>query len=76
MTNIVRYLAALLAVPCLAILTAPAGSAAPKCTNVSPNTTQCQTNGSTQIITSPPAMRNYGPWYGPMFGFGGIGIGW
>lgn len=76
MTNIVRYLAALLAVPCLAILTAPAGSAAPECTNTSPNTTQCQTNGSTQIITSPPAMRNYGPWYGPMFGFGGIGIGW
>ena len=74
MTNIVRYLAALLAVPCLAILTAPAGSAAPKCTNTSPNTTQCQTNGSTQIITSPPAMRNYGPWYGPMFGLSLIHI--
>ncbi|CDO32075.1 hypothetical protein [Mycolicibacterium porcinum] len=76
MTNIVRCLAALLAVPCLAILTAPAGSAAPKCTNTSPNTTQCQTNGSTQIVTSPPALNNYGPWYGPVFGFGGIGIGW
>ena len=76
MTNIVRYLAALLAVPCLAILTAPAGSAAPKCTNTSPNTTQCQTNGSTQIVTSPPPLNNYGPWYGPMFGFGGIAIGW
>lgn len=76
MTNIVRYLAALLAVPCLAILTAPAGSAAPKCTNTSPNTTLCQTNGSSQIVTSPPPMNNYGPWYGPMFGFGGIAIGW
>lgn len=76
MTNIVRYLAASLVAPCLAILTAHAASAAPECTNVSPTTTQCQTNGSTQIVTSPPAMRNYGPWYGGVFGFGGIGIGW
>ncbi|WP_162464954.1 MULTISPECIES: hypothetical protein [unclassified Mycolicibacterium] len=75
MTNMSRYLAALLAVPCLAILTAPAGAAAPKCTNTGPNTTQCQTNGSTAIVTSPPAM-NYRPWYGWGFGLGGIVIGW
>lgn len=73
MSNTVRCLAAGLAVACSAILTAPAGAAAPNCTNTSPNTTQCQTNGSTAIVTSPPAMNNYGPWYGPVFGFGGIG---
>lgn len=76
MNNISRCLAALLAVPGLAILTAPAGSAAPKCTTTSPNTTQCQTNGSTAIVTSPPDLNNYGPWYGPVFGFGGFGVGW
>ncbi|WP_454791912.1 hypothetical protein [Mycolicibacterium lutetiense] len=76
MNNIVRYVAAVLAVPCLAILTAPDGTAAPKCTTTSPNTTQCQTNGSTQIVTSPPAMNNYGPWYGGVFGFHGISVGW
>ncbi|MGV0812118.1 hypothetical protein ABQF34_09175 [Mycolicibacterium boenickei] len=75
MTNIIRYLAPLIAVPCLALLIAPVGSAAPKCTNTGPTTTQCQTNGSTQIVTSPPAM-NYGPWYGWGFGLGGIVIGW
>lgn len=76
MNNISRCLVALLAVPGLAILTAPTGSAAPKCTTTSPNTTQCQTNGSTAIVTSPPALNNYGPWYGPVFGFGGFGVGW
>jgi hypothetical protein len=69
MTNVCRYLAALLTVPCLAILTAPAGAGAPQCTNTGPNTTQCQTKGSTAIVTSPPAM-DYGPWYGGVFGFG------
>jgi hypothetical protein len=32
-------------------------------------TTQCQTPGHAQIITSPPAMNN-GPWYGWPFGGG------
>ncbi|WKG02490.1 hypothetical protein [Mycolicibacterium sp. HK-90] len=75
MIHIIRWLAALVAVPCLAILGAPASSAAPECTNTGPTTTQCQTKGSTQIVTSPPAM-NYGPWYGWGFGSGGIVIGW
>lgn len=74
MTHIIRYLATSVAVPCLAILGAPAGAAAPQCTNTGPSTTQCQTKGSTQIVTSPPAM-NYGPWYGPAFGTGII-LGW
>ncbi|MEN4396736.1 hypothetical protein ACNQR7_03390 [Mycolicibacterium senegalense] len=74
MSNMVRCLAAGLA--CSAIVAAPAAAAAPNCTSTSPHTTQCQTKGSTQIVTSPPPMNNYGPWYGPVFGFGGIGIGW
>lgn len=75
MTNKSRYLAAVLAVPFLAVVAAPAAAAAPQCTNTGPTTTQCQTGGSTQIVTSPPAM-NYGPWYGWGFGLGGIVIGW
>ncbi len=75
MTNVSRCVAALLAVPCFALLTAPPGAAAPKCTTTAPNTTLCQTNGSAQIVTSPPAM-DYGPWYGWGFGLGGIVIGW
>ena len=42
-----------------------------------PNTTQCQTNGSAQIVTSPPANNNYGGTGGcPIIGFGGWGFGW
>lgn len=74
MSNGFRYLAALLTVPCLAVVTAPSGAAAPTCTATAPTTTQCQTRGSTAIVTSPPAM-NYGPWYGAVFGTGGIVIG-
>lgn len=70
-----RVLAALAVVPAAAIISAPAGLAAPHCTTTAPNTTQCQTGGSTAIVTSPRAT-NYGPWYGPMFGFGGVFIGW
>lgn len=54
------------------LLVAPVAAATPECTNTGPTTTQCQTRGSTQIVTSPPAM-NYGPWYG--WPYGGIGIG-
>lgn len=75
MTNKSRYLAAVLAVPFLAAFAAPVATAAPQCTNTGPTTTQCQTGGSTQIVTSPPAM-NYGPWYGWGFGVGGVVIGW
>ncbi|MFN3008162.1 hypothetical protein [Mycolicibacterium wolinskyi] len=75
MTNKSRYLAAVLAVPFLAVFAASVATAAPQCTNTGPTTTQCQTGGSTQIVTSPPAM-NYGPWYGWGFGVGGVVIGW
>ena len=59
-----------------AIALAPAAQARPECTQTGPNTTQCTTNGSSQITTSPPAMQgpNYGGW--PVFGFGGFGIRW
>ncbi len=75
MKNTTRIASALLAAPCLAVLTAPLSAATPQCTNTTPTTTLCQTNGSTAIVTSPPVM-NYGPWYGWGFGFGGIVIGW
>lgn len=51
-----------------AVLSAPVAAAAPQCTKTGPNTTQCSTNGSSQIVTSPPA-QNFGPWY-PYGGFG------
>ena len=56
----------------------PAAAIPPRCVDTAPNTTQCSTNGSTAIVTSPPSNRfnNYG--FGPWFGWGGglvIGIG-
>lgn len=60
------------------VMSAPVAAAAPQCTQTGPTTTQCETNGSAQIVTSPPNVNN-GPWY-PYGGFGislgGIGIGW
>ncbi|WP_193044122.1 hypothetical protein [Mycolicibacterium baixiangningiae] len=49
-----------------AIVTAPAAAALPECVNTSPRTTQCQTGGSSQIVTTPPDI-NYGF---PFWGFG------
>jgi hypothetical protein len=55
---------------------APAAQARPVCTQTGPNTTQCTTNGSSAITTSPPAMQgpNYGGW--PLIGWGGFGVRW
>ena len=64
---------------CAAIAMAPVAAAAPpQCTTVAPNTTQCQTNGSAQIITSPQLQNNWGwPWGGGLvIGIGGRGWGW
>ena len=50
-----RYLTTLLAasaVSAAAIAVAPVAAGAPECTNTGPNTTQCETNGSAQIVTS------------------------
>lgn len=75
-----RYLAPILAAGAVAaVVMAPAAVAAPQCTSVGPNTTQCETNGSSQIVTSPPVINNYGGW--PYWGGGGIvislgGLGW
>ena len=73
----IRYLTPLLAAVGVsaAVLLAPVAAATPECTNTGPRTTQCQTRGSTQIVTSPPACIS--PWFGwPFGGFGfGIGIG-
>lgn len=57
---------------------APASAIPPRCVDTGPNTTQCSTNGSTAIVTSPPRnqFNNFG--FGPWFGWGGglvIGIG-
>jgi hypothetical protein len=63
---------------CAAIAMAPAASAAPECTTVAPNTTQCETNGSAQIVTSPQLQNNYwGGWpYGGGLFIGTGGWGW
>jgi hypothetical protein len=60
---------------CAAIAMAPVAAATPKCTTVAPNTTQCETNGSAQIVTSPQLQNNWGwPWGGGfVIGFGGWG---
>ena len=58
-----------------AIAVAPVAAAAPRCTNTGPNTTQCESNGNAQIVTSPPANNNYGYWGFPIIAFGG-GWGW
>ena len=50
-----------------ALLGAPAAAAAPDCVKTGPMTTQCETPGHTQIITSPPAMHD-DSWY-PYGGF-------
>jgi len=70
-----RYFAALFAAVSMgaSLVVAPLAAAAPQCTNTSPTTTQCQTNGSAQIVTSPPIINNYGGW--PWWGGGGIVIG-
>ena len=51
---------------CAAIALAPVAAATPQCTTTAPNTTQCQTNGSTQIVTSPQQNNWFGgwPWWG------------
>jgi hypothetical protein len=59
-----------------AVALAPLATAAPECTKTSPNTTQCETNGSAQIVTSPPPNNNYGYWGYPIIGFGFGGWGW
>ena len=74
MRTIARYLAPVLATGAIgaALALAPAAAAAPECTTVGPTTTQCQTNGSSQIVTSPPVNNYYGGW--PYWG-GGLVIG-
>ncbi|MDT5185584.1 MAG: hypothetical protein QOJ20_692 [Mycobacterium sp.] len=59
-----------------AIAMAPVAAAVPQCTTVAPNTTQCQTNGSSQIVTSPQENNWYGGWpWGGGLVIGGWGWG-
>ncbi|BCI55113.1 hypothetical protein NIIDNTM18_43910 [Mycolicibacterium litorale] len=61
-----------IALACTAVLFAPTATALPNCVNTSQRTTQCETGGSTQIVTTPPDI-NYGfPWWG--FGIFPFGI--
>ena len=59
-----------------AIAVAPLATAAPQCINTGPNTTQCESNGNAQIVTTPPVNNNYGYWGFPIIAFGGGGFGW
>jgi hypothetical protein len=74
----IRSFAILFVSVCASVLIAPAAAAAPpECTNVAPNTTQCETNGSSQIVTSPPANNNFWGWpYGGGFSISLGGWGW
>ena len=48
-----------------AVAFAPVAAAQPRCVTTAPNTTQCQTNGSAQIVTSPQQNNNWAwPWGG------------
>jgi hypothetical protein len=61
-----------------AVAFAPAAAAQPRCTTTAPYTTQCETNGSAQIVTSPQQNNNYGgwPWWGGGLVIGIGGWGW
>ena len=77
----IRSLTPLLAAAgvCAAVALAPVAAAQPTCTTTAPNTTQCQTNGSAQIVTSPQQNNNWGwPWGGGglVIGIGGWSWGW
>ena len=78
MSSKTRYLTTLLAAAgtCAAIATAPIAATVPECTNTGPNTTLCQSNGSAQLVTSPPANNYHQYWGFPIIGFGGWGFGW
>ena len=81
MRSITRFITPVVAAGGIAaaVLSAPTAAAAPECTNVGPNTTQCQTNGSSQIVTSPSIDAS--PYWGWPYGgglvisLGGLGIG-
>jgi hypothetical protein len=64
--SILGALSALLVGIAVPMVDPPAAAEPPRCINISPNTTQCITNGSTQIVTTPPRRAfNYGsPWFG------------
>jgi hypothetical protein len=61
------------AIVACALCLVPVAAATPQCISTGPNTTQCQTNGSSQIVTSPPPLNNWGGW-GPYWGGGGLVI--
>lgn len=63
---------------CAAVALAPVAAAQPRCTTTAPNTTQCETNGSAQIVTSPQQNNWYGgwPWWGGGLVIGIGGWGW
>jgi hypothetical protein len=73
----IRYFTPLFAAAgvCAAVAIAPVAAAVPECTTVAPMTTQCETNGSASITTSPQIQNNWGwPWGGGfVIGFGGFG---
>ena len=77
---VIRTLTTLLAAvgACAAITVTPVAAAAPQCTTTAPNTTQCQTSGSTAIVTSPRPNNWYGgwPWWGGGIVIGLGGRGW
>jgi hypothetical protein len=79
MRTVIRSLTPLLAAAGAAgaMAMAPVAAAAPECVTTAPYTTQCETNGSAAIVTSPQLQNNWGwPWWGGggiVIGLGGLG---
>ncbi len=59
MSNYRRCLATVFATAGVAgaITLAPVAAAIPECTQTGPTTTLCSTNGSAQLVTSPPVQN-------------------
>ncbi|HEX2214892.1 MAG TPA: hypothetical protein VHH12_15855 [Mycobacterium sp.] len=76
MSTLQRVGFALAAGAAVALTAAPTSAAAPECADAGPTVTFCQTNGSTQLTTTPPPW-NYGGWNGvavwPLVGAFGLG---
>lgn len=58
-----------------AVAMAPAVTAQPRCTQIGPTTTQCQTARTRGDRHLSPAM-NDNAWYGPLFGSVAFGFPW
>ncbi|AFM19010.1 hypothetical protein Mycch_4297 [Mycolicibacterium chubuense NBB4] len=73
MSTLGRGIAVVIAAAGLALSGAAVAGATPKCSDVGKTVTYCETNGSTQLTSTPPPFR-WGGWQGGgYYPFGGFG---